>query len=202
MDLTPMRRAEAVLLKSNPRGRETGFGNQFRNPAVERAFIGLVDFYPFDPGLPARKLFGKSIENDDRIPFPRPQHHETTHRAGNVQMPRESARHRHSRQVSEVDARTNRDSGQSVSVHAGVEPIDVGCHSATVLRHHVILTKLVDASAHVPDFECYDALIGPVRAVFHAWRTAGIHSLLEELIAIPLAAFQDINFLPEIVNEG
>jgi hypothetical protein len=29
-----------------------------------------------------------------------------------------------------------------------------------------------------------------------------VHALLEELIAVPLAPFQDVNFLPKIVNEG
>jgi hypothetical protein len=37
--------------------------------------------------------------------------------------------------------------------------------------------------------------------MFHAGRAAGVHPLLKELIAIPLTAFEDVNFFPEIVHE-
>jgi len=43
--------------------------------------------------------------------------------------------------------------------------------------------------ARVTDFKRYNALVRPIRTVLHAGRTTCIHTLLEELIAIPLAPF-------------
>ena len=53
----------------------------------------------------------------------------------------------------------------------------------------------------ISHFERHDALFGAVRTVLHARRSAGIHALLEELIAIPLTSFEDVNFFPEVVHE-
>ena len=38
--------------------------------------------------------------------------------------------------------------------------------------------------------------------MLHSGRTAGIHALLEGLIAVPLAALKNIDLLPEVMNEG
>src|ERR1700686_4086781 len=58
------------------------------------------------------------------------------------------------------------------------------------------------ASAHVSHFERSDPFVGAVRTMFHARRTTRIHTLLEKLFAIPLAAFQDIDLLPKIMDES
>src|SRR5262245_43908937 len=56
-------------------------------------------------------------------------------------------------------------------------------------------------SAHVADFEGHHAFVGPIGPMLHPWRSAGIHSLLEMLVTIPMTAFNDVNLFPKIVDE-
>src|SRR5262245_22684299 len=62
-------------------------------------------------------------------------------------------------------------------------------------------TKVARLS-HIPDFQRDDALLRTVGAVLHAGRTAGVHALREILIAVPLAALEDVHLLPEVMHEG
>src|SRR5687768_2671111 len=55
--------------------------------------------------------------------------------------------------------------------------------------------------ARVPDFESDDSLLGPIGTVFHPGRTTRVHPLGEILVAVPLAAFENVNLLPEIMDE-
>ena len=58
------------------------------------------------------------------------------------------------------------------------------------------------ALSRVSDLERHDTFVRSIGPVFHARRPAGIHAFLEKPVAVPLATFNNINFLPEVMNES
>src|SRR4029077_3535602 len=57
-------------------------------------------------------------------------------------------------------------------------------------------------SFDVPDLERDNAFFGPIRPVLHTGGSAGVHSLLEMSIPVPLTSLNDENLLPEVVDKS
>src|SRR5688572_20382060 len=65
-----------------------------------------------------------------------------------------------------------------------------------------ITSRRLSGSTRVADLEGDDAFLGAVGAVLHAGRTAGVHAFLEMPVAVPVTAFHDQYFFPEVVHES
>ena len=91
---------------------------------------------------------------------------------------------------------------KAVLVHVFVQPADIGNDAAALLAH-AMRWKNAAASRYLRYriSRVVTPFLGPVGPMLHAGRPAGVHSLGEILVAIPLAAFDDVDLLPEVVHE-
>src|SRR5438128_12451076 len=56
-------------------------------------------------------------------------------------------------------------------------------------------------SSHVSDLERHNTFFGPIWPVIHTGGAAGVHSLLEKSISLPLTSLNDKHLLPEVVHK-